>query len=132
MFVMRDHPNRSRASQVLGSLALGILLVMGCGGSSGPLTQPQARDQAADAVCDFQARCGEIGVAPATYADRDACLTTSKGNIQGWWPPADCTKIVQAEFDTCIAAVKNEACGNGLDFLNTLTKCGKATVCAAP
>jgi Family of unknown function (DUF6184) len=119
--------NRGGFTQGITSIVLGLLAVNACGDSQ--FTQPEARDQAADAVCDFQTRCGQIGAPPATYGTRDDCLTMSKGTIQGLWPAAECTKIVKAEFDACIIAIKNGTCGDLLDFLATLSKCAKANVC---
>jgi hypothetical protein len=114
--------------------AVGVLLIAlltDCG-SDNALTQPQARDTAASAVCDFAARCGNIGPPPATYATRDACLTPWKATIQNLWPVAECTKIQQAEFDVCVSSINNGVCANGLDVLATLSKCGKGSVCGTP
>jgi hypothetical protein len=130
---VRNNLDRNRLDRVnhcIRGVVLGLFAVNAC--SDSPLTQPEARDQAASAVCDFQARCGEIGGAPAMYSSRDDCLTMWKATIQGQWPSAECPKIVQAEFDNCIVAIKNETCGDVLDFLNTLSKCSKAKVCGTP
>ena len=105
----------------------GTLWAPGC--SDEPLTQPEARDQAASAVCDYAGRCGNIGDGKA-YATRDACLTTWKGNIQNSWPPETCKKIVQAEYEVCLNSIKTGTCQNGLDVLVILSKCGSAQVCA--
>jgi hypothetical protein len=119
---------------VVATLFCGVGLLIGATvggcGSGSPLTQPEARDRAAGAVCDLEGRCGDIGDPPATYATRDACLTTWKGNVQSLWPPAECTKIIEAEFNTCVASIMNQTCGNGVDLLATLSKCGKASVCS--
>jgi hypothetical protein len=45
------------------------------------------------------------------------------------WPAAACTKIIQTEYDACIASLNNGACGSLLDLAGILSKCGKATVC---
>lgn len=101
-------------------------------GSDEPLTQPKARDNAANALCDYAGRCGNIGDGQ-TYPTRDSCLTSAKGYIENSvWPAADCAKINQTSYNTCITSINNGECMNGLDLLSILSKCGKATVCSTP
>ncbi|MES1164599.1 MAG: DUF6184 family natural product biosynthesis lipoprotein [Verrucomicrobiota bacterium] len=124
-----------RDSRKWSPLALSVIvgaLLCGAACSDDPLTQPQARDNAAGAVCDKQASCGQVGAAGAAFANRDACLTTWKGYIQGIWPPAECTRIVRAEYDMCIVSIQNAACGSGLDVVASLAKCAKVNVCGTP
>ena len=126
----RARPSARFALVLFAALATAAIVpFFGCGGGNAPLTQPQARDNAASAVCDYVARCGGIGAPPATYSTRDSCLTTWKGNIESMWPVATCTKILQTGYDACIVSINNGTCGSLLDLAGILSKCGKATVC---
>lgn len=120
----------SRPLGVVQALMLAALALGAC--SDDPLTQSQARDRAANELCDLEARCSQIGPPPAMYASRDACLTTWKNTVQNVWPPADCGTIVRAEFDSCIISIQNTACASGVDWLSILTKCAKVNVCGTP
>lgn len=117
---------RSRLNHVL----LGCLLVAaGCGGNYG---QPEARDRATAASCDWYASCDAIGEGK-TFATRDACEVEVRSGWNDLWPLAECDDRIPARaLDSCLEAIGNTTCGNGLDFFNTVfNKCGKETVCSA-
>jgi len=127
---MPDHHSlRRRARLPLVGFVLGMLILPACGDE--PLTRTQARERAANAVCDYYGRCMGIGVPPATYTSRDDCLITWRANLDGTWPEDRCTTIIQTGLDLCIAAVRNQGCDNaGLGV--TLASCSEANVCKAP
>ena len=108
---------------------VGVTAMAAGGCSDDPLTYPVARDRAATELCNLEARCSNIGPPPAPHATRDACLTTWKNNVQSFWPPAECDKIVKAEYDACIAQIRNTECGQNWDWLTILGKCAKMDVC---
>ena len=120
-----------RAVRTLGFI-VALASTAACGGSSGPTTQPQARDQGAAALCAHFKMCGQIGPGQM-YTSDDDCLTQAKSLIQGAWPPAECTTIDQTGFSNCVGAVNAAACDNAGDALNILlNKCTKASVCKVP
>lgn len=126
---MRNPPRARLFRSLLLAATAAAFVVAAC--SDDPLTQPVARDRAAGAVCDFAGRCGNIGDGK-TYATRDSCLTSVKGMIEQNWPPAECKKIVEAEYQVCLNSIEDGTCTNaGLDWVAILVKCNKATICMA-
>ncbi len=103
------------------------LLAAGCGGN---LDQAEARDQAAQASCDFYARCGELGPGER-YSDRDQCTVQLRAFWNGQWSKEACDGQVRSEdLEGCLRAIEDTQCGNGLDIANTvLNRCGAEQVC---
>ena len=110
--------------------AVVTVLVLGaaCGGDLG---QPDARDQATKASCDWYAKCGEIG-SGEQFATRDDCEVEVRAGWNSLWPYEECNgRIPPDKLELCISAIKITSCDNAFDIWNTLAvKCGKAEVCS--
>lgn len=104
-----------------------LVLAPACGGN---YSQPDARDRATAASCDWYEACGEIGEDKA-YASRDACEVDVRAYWNNAWPVELCDqKIPPEKMDTCLVAIEITECGNAFDFLNTVAnKCGRANMC---
>jgi hypothetical protein len=113
----------------VGWLAVGAFALAACG----PPSQISAVDQGATRACAYYQRCGQIGSqAGALYPDQDHCTIALKGQLNSYWPPAQCNNHINGSaFNVCLTAMDNTACNNAADFLNTvLNKCGEPTVCS--
>jgi hypothetical protein len=98
--------------------------------SCGNFSQATARDLATTHSCDWYAKCGEIG-AGKTFETRDSCEVNVRVVWNATWPLDACDgKIPSKELDSCLNAIDNTQCANGLDLFNTLfNKCAQAQVC---
>jgi Family of unknown function (DUF6184) len=104
-------------------LALAALVLL-----SGCLNVESARESAAQHSCNFYGRCGDI--APGkTFASFDECLTKQRAFFLDLWSTASCGGINPENYDICIKGIDNTQCNNGLDYLSTLSKCGRGNVC---
>lgn len=112
-----------RLSPVLQALAV-VTLLSSCGWSV-----DTAREAAAQHSCNYYDKCGDIHTGK-TYATRDECLTKQRAYWLDAWPTSTCGgKINGPNTDSCITAIDNTQCNNGLDYLATLSKCGANSVC---
>jgi hypothetical protein len=101
------------------------LLLCACGFSA-----ESAREDLTQRGCAYFSRCGEFG-AGKTYPSQAECITQLRAYWLNALPTADCSKgIIGTAYDVCTASIGAAQCGNGLDFLSTLSKCGKQTLCA--
>lgn len=116
-------------SSPLAAMTL-LALLSGCGSSS---SQPEARDEATTAGCDYYQRCGDIGPGKM-YETRMSCEVSVKAFWESSWPPADCDgKINAAKLDVCLSSIRAATCGNGGSNLAVLlVNCPKAQVCSGP
>jgi hypothetical protein len=113
----------------LPAFAVVLLGLAACG----PPSQIQAVDEGAQHACNYYQRCGQIGSGSgALYPDMDHCTISLQGQLNSYWPPAQCTNHISGNaFSSCLTAMDNTACNNGADFLNTvLNKCSASTVCS--
>lgn len=105
-------------------LTLCFIALTGC------LSVESARESAANQVCDFQNRCGEIG-AGKSYANRAECMTQERANWMDAWPTSRCEKALDADkLDLCLKAWQSTSCGNLFDTLSTYGKCSAGEVCS--
>lgn len=106
---------------------LGLAALVSCG-SSAP-TRQEARDQATTITCQRFSACMAIGPGKA-YPTLEACELQWQADWDKDWTAADCEgKIDNAEFSTCLNAIRGTSCDNILDFFATRAKCGKVNVC---
>src|SRR4051794_38695635 len=68
--------------KVLGSFALGAVLLVGCGGggSSTPITEDQFCEQKATKECQVTAKCGNVTMPNCVAQRKAACLTLAAGS----------------------------------------------------
>lgn len=105
-------------------LATFTMLVSGCGWSAS-----SARDAASAKWCEFANRCGDIG-SGQRYANLDECMTKQRSAWLDAWPTSRCESHVNAQaLDVCLRAIDNTQCGNIIDQVATLSKCGQNDVC---
>ena len=112
-----------------GWLAVAAWALAACG----PPSQVDAVNQGASHGCAFYQRCGLIGSqSGAVYADQDHCMISLRGQLNSYWPVAQCNNHINGSaLSACLTAMDNTACNNAADFLNTvLNKCGESTVCS--
>jgi hypothetical protein len=99
----------------------------------GPPSQIQAVSEGASHACNYYQRCGQIGPGAGEAYDTEAnCTYALQGQLNTYWPPAQCTNHISGSaFNACMAAMDNTACNNAIDLLNTvLDKCSAPTVCS--
>jgi len=84
----------------------------------------------ADARCDREARCKNIG-ADAKFASRNACLERVKEDWAADLNAHECPHGVrEVELDECLQDIRDEECGNPFDSLDRLFSCGTAEICS--
>ena len=119
----------SHTQKILGLTGLLAVLAMApaCDSST---SRQSARAQATSLTCERYDMCSLIGPG-GTYPDHETCEIAWQATWDGRWPAADCDgKINQAQFETCLAAIRSTNC-MGFDFVGTFLKCDKSLVCAA-
>jgi hypothetical protein len=83
----------------------------------------------ANARCDREQRCGNIGV-DQDYASVEACEEKIKADWNDELNKYECPNgIVQAELDECLADIKQEDCGNPFDSLARVMSCNASDIC---
>ena len=110
-------------------LLLPVLLgLTACGNT---LTRTEAINEAALAVCDYNARCDEIGEGEdKAYPNRDACMVDQRAFFQNVWGFDACEENINQEgFDQCLTRIGITQCGNLLDFANAILNCTEGRVC---
>jgi hypothetical protein len=88
-----------------------------------------AADRIADARCEREQRCGNIG-AGETYSSTQDCLSRVRTDWRDELNERECPGgIHQQQLDECLAQVRTEACGNALDKLSRMAECTGAQIC---
>jgi hypothetical protein len=88
-----------------------------------------AADQIADARCEREQRCGNIG-ADETYSSSQDCLARIRNDWRNDLNARECPGgINQQELDECLAQVRAEECGNPFDTLARVSDCMTAQIC---
>ncbi|MFT3923605.1 MAG: DUF6184 family natural product biosynthesis lipoprotein [Myxococcales bacterium] len=83
----------------------------------------------ADARCEREARCGNIG-ADQDYADKDICEEKIRAEWNDDLNKYECPNgVVQAELDECLRDIKQEDCGNPFDSLARMISCNSGDIC---
>lgn len=83
----------------------------------------------ADARCDREARCHNIGV-DAKFASRAACVERVRADWADDLNAHECPKGVRDhELDECLHDIRDEECGNPFDSLDRMFSCGTSEIC---
>lgn len=102
--------------------------------TSAPLTSPMARDavvtQIAHAHCLREARCGHVGPM-RSFGDHEVCLERFVPETRQSLHEGLCgAGISSAAFDTCLRAIRSEACDDVLAGVVRLDACAARDLCA--
>jgi len=83
----------------------------------------------ADARCDREARCHNIGP-DAKFASRAACVERVRADWADELNAHECPKGVRdVELDECLHDIREEECGNPFDSLDRMFSCGTSEIC---
>ena len=95
------------------------------GGGPAMGSRDWARDQIAQAYCNYFQGCGDVAKGKK-YDDMDGCLTQRKADADKAFPADKCTKIDRDRFNACVDKIKSQKCG-GLS--STPSECDDSKVC---
>ena len=98
-----------------------------------PLTQQGAPQLIAQARCEREQRCGNVGP-DKTYASQSACVERVRADWAEDLNARECPEgIVQDELAECLEEIRNEDCSSPFDTLGRITACRASDICnAAP
>lgn len=96
-----------------------------------PGFQSEAVRKIADARCDREERCGEIGE-DEDYTSRIDCRSKIRSEWAEELNEYECPGgIVMKEFDECLEEIRNEDCANPFDTLGRIIACRSGDICKA-
>jgi len=88
-----------------------------------------ATEQIADARCERESQCGNIGDNKA-FSSRQDCLARIRADWKEDLNARECPGgINQHQLDQCLAQVRAEACANPFDTLARITECTSRQIC---
>jgi hypothetical protein len=88
-----------------------------------------AADRIADARCEREQNCGNIGANEA-YSSTQDCLTRVRNEWRDDLNARECPGGVnQPQLDECLVKVRTESCGSPFGALARLTECTSAQIC---
>lgn len=88
-----------------------------------------ATDQIADARCERERVCGNIG-ADKSYSSTQDCLARIRSDWKDDLNARECPGGVdQQQLDECLTQIRAESCGNPIDTLARLTECTSGQIC---
>jgi hypothetical protein len=141
---------KTTSTVVVASFGVGLLV--SCGGQasqnppSGPTAVPgtevppgvtaaqntadqKAVDRIADARCDHEQRCNNIGQGQK-YASRDECKHKLSSDTSNDLNAANCPKgLDQDALNRCVNAINNETCSVSIDTLSRMADCRTGAIC---
>jgi hypothetical protein len=87
-------------------------------------------EQLANARCDRETSCDNVGVPKAKYSSRDACMAAMRGDMAPSLNGYDCPGgIDQTGLERCLNAIHDEGCGRPLDTLSRFDRCRSSSLC---
>jgi len=96
-----------------------------------PGSQALAVKQIAEARCQRETRCGNVGP-DKDYASEGACVAKIQVDRADDLNLSDCPGgIVQKELSECLEEIKNDNCDNPLDTLGRIAACRESDLCKA-
>ena len=88
-----------------------------------------AAEQIAQARCEREQQCGNIG-ADKSFSSSQDCLVRIQSDWKDDLNARECPGgINQKELNECVMQVRTEACGNPFDTLARITECTSAQIC---
>jgi hypothetical protein len=86
-------------------------------------------DDIADARCELEQRCDNIG-AGQTYDNRNTCETKLRSSITDDLNTKDCPNGVEhAKLSACLSQIRSEKCGSPMDSLSRWAACRQGELC---
>ncbi len=96
--------------------------------AGGP-TNRSAVHAIADARCDREQHCGNIG-AGGKYASKHACIEVVRSEWAESLNARECQRGVnEQELDECLEDIRSENCRNPFDSLERVMSCGTVEIC---
>jgi hypothetical protein len=88
-----------------------------------------ARDDIADARCEREATCDNIG-GDKKFSSAEDCVVSIRADWKDELNARECPGGVnQAQLSECLTAIRNEDCGNPFDTLSRLAACTTGQIC---
>ena len=101
----------------------------GAARGGGPVALPTAWEQYAEARCDREARCNNVG-SGRRYGDRATCLTAARQDRHDAWGANACRAGVNAEhLSACLSDVRTQECSNPIQDLARVAACRTGEIC---
>jgi hypothetical protein len=97
--------------------------------TTGALTNDDAMTRLANARCDRETSCNEIGQGKK-FANRDACMNAAKQDARSTLRSDQCPRIDQGKLSSCINDIKNQGCNNPIDAIDKMMSCTQGQLCA--
>lgn len=95
----------------------------------GPIAFNNAIDKLAEARCDRELKCGNVG-ADKKFADRMACTAAVKKSFADELNAEDCPAGIDSkELNECLHEARNEDCKNPFDKIGRLAACRTSDMC---
>jgi len=86
-------------------------------------------DELTGARCDREQTCNNVGDG-RKYASRDTCTESIRGDLGNDLNSYHCPRGIKREgLDSCLSAIRTEACSNPLDTLERMEKCRTVHLC---
>lgn len=123
----------------IGSLLGSIVLVAACSSGRPPTTPEEkklaraetarATDELADARCEREQRCGDVGEGKS-YSSIADCQSRVRADWRGDLNAKECPAGVnEVRLNECLASVKQEECGHPFETLDRLATCRSGSMC---
>jgi hypothetical protein len=97
----------------------------------GPPDPSSAVAKIASAMCEREVRCNNVGTgAKEKYSSRADCVLIMQDDKRDDINEKDCPGGVDhQQLNACLAAIREEACGNAIDTINRLASCRSGSIC---
>lgn len=102
----------------------------GIPGASAPARElSSAVNDVADARCDLEQRCNNIG-AGQSFENREACETKMHGSLADDLNTKDCPNGVDnSKLSACLSQLRSEECGDPMDSMSRWAACRQGELC---
>jgi hypothetical protein len=88
-----------------------------------------AVNDVADARCDLEQRCNNIG-AGQSFDNREACETKMHGSVADELNTKDCPNGVdESKLSACLSQLRSEECGDPMDSMSRWAACRQGELC---
>lgn len=96
----------------------------------GPADLTSSIDAIADAECQREAACGNVGP-DKRFMDRITCVAEMRRDAKSTVHERNCANgVEQARLNACLSAARNETCANPFNTLTTYVPCKSETLCS--
>ena len=95
----------------------------------GPAEPTSAVARIASARCEREVRCNNVGT-KEKFSSRADCVIRMQDDKRDGINESDCPGgIDKKQLNACLAAIRDEACGNPLDTISRLVSCRSTSIC---